>query len=121
MALAEMTVLRSLLRSPAAIDRDRRARDLVCGSPTQEGNRAAKLFRRDEIRGRLFLSQEFLECLLLTDASLRSDVADLLFDQRRSHPTRTDRIASHAAPGGLQADHLCQADQPVDIFKMTPI
>ena len=41
------------------------------------------------------------------------DVADLLFHQRRPHPAGADRIAGHAAAGGLEADHLGQADQPV--------
>ena len=44
---------------------------------------------------------------------LRSDIADLLFNQGRTHPAGTDRVASDAAAGRLQADHLGQADQPV--------
>jgi hypothetical protein len=45
-----------------------------------EGHRAAKLCRRDKIQRRLLLGQKLLDCLLLTHASLRSDVADLLFE-----------------------------------------
>jgi hypothetical protein len=72
-ALAKMTVPRPLLRSPAAIDGDRRARDLVCRRRTQESNGAAKLCWGDEIQGRLLLGQKLLDCFLLTYASLRSD------------------------------------------------
>src|SRR5229473_1677529 len=102
-----------LLCRPAAIDGYRRARDLVCRRRAQEGDGAAKLLRRSKIQRRLLLSQKLLDGFLLTYASLRSDVADLLFNQRRSHPAGTNCVAGNAAPGGLQANHLRQADQPV--------
>src|SRR5262245_52565673 len=102
-----------LLRSPAAIDGDRRAGDLICRSRTQEGNGAAKLRRSDEIQRRLLLGEQLPGGFLLTDASLRSGVADLSFDERRSHPSGTDCVAGHATSGSLEADDLGQANQPV--------
>src|SRR5580700_5528941 len=110
---AAPTALASLLCGPTAIDRDCRARDLVCRSRTKESHGAAKLRARDKIQRWLLLSQNLLGRFFLTYLLLRGDVADLLFDQRRSHPTRTDRIASDAAASRLQSDHLGQADQPV--------
>jgi hypothetical protein len=61
----------------------------------------------------LLLGQQLVGGLLLTDAALRSHVADLFFDQRRSHPAGTDGVAGNAAAGRLQTDHFGQADQPV--------
>src|SRR5262249_49419406 len=70
-----------LLRGPAAIDRDRGARDLVCRCRAQEGDSAAKLRRRGEIEGWLLFGEKLLGRFLLADASLRSDVANLFLDQ----------------------------------------
>src|SRR5262245_50574898 len=73
-----------LLRGPAAIDGDRCSRDLVRRRRTQKGDGASELLRRGKIERRLFLGQQLLDGLLLTDTAFGSDVADLLFDQRRS-------------------------------------
>jgi hypothetical protein len=79
-----------LPRSPAAIDGDRGAGDLVCRSRTQEGDRAAELRRRGEIEGWLLFGKKLFGRFLLTDALMPRCAAIGPLARGAVRPTNSD-------------------------------
>jgi len=101
---------RFLLGRPAAVDREGRAPHLVRPGAAQVDRHGADLLGGHELDRGLLLGQQVDPRLLATDAFALGAGVDLPLHQGGEHPAGADRIAGHAGAGGLEGDHLGEAD-----------
>ena len=87
-----------LLRGPPAIHGEVDPGDVVCGIARQEQHRRCDLVDRCESLAGLPFTQQPGHSLLVAQAFSVHELADLDFNKRGLHPTRTDGIAGHPPP-----------------------
>ena len=95
-----------LLRGPPAIHGEVDPGDGVCGIARQEQHRRCDLVDRCESLAGLPFTQQPGHSLLVAQAFSVHELADLDFNKRGLHPTRTDGIAGHPRLRVLQCDGL---------------
>src|SRR5229473_7353418 len=98
--------LATLLRGPAAVDREVGAGDLGGVVATEKQRQGCDLLGGDELLGRLRRQQHVVDDLLLGHATRLHGLWNLVLDQRRPDVTRADAVAGDLEGRNLQRHGL---------------
>src|SRR5262245_47333811 len=101
------------VRGPAAVDRQHRAGNRGRFVGAQERGQRSDLLDRDELARRLCREQHIAHDLLFGNAARLRGVRDLLFDERRTHVSRADRVHRDALLGDFERDCLGESRDAV--------
>ena len=105
---------RSLLRAPAAVDRNRRARDRAGGVAAQIRAQRPDFARIDEPPGRHLFQERALERVLIGDAAAvgGGEILRLSRDQFGIDRARTDRVGRDPGERAFERDALLKPTTP---------
>src|SRR5688572_28115641 len=104
---------RGLVGSPTALDRQDAARDRSGFVRAEEGGERRHFLHGDELLGRLRGEQHVAYDLLIRNAARPGGVRNLLFDERREHVARAQRVDGDALFRDLERHGLGEAGDAV--------